>query len=136
MKVKATAKFVGTSTRKLGLVAATIRGQHAKAAQVTLQHLNKRATNPIGKVLDSAIANAENNYRLSATSLVVESVFIGPGPTLKRFRPRAKGAAGSIKKRSSHITIVLNDQPTVSAAAKPAVTEKPVAVATPTKEAK
>jgi large subunit ribosomal protein L22 len=133
MKVTATAKFVGTSTRKLGLVAATIRGQHVTTARATLEHVNKRATTPIGKVLDSAIANAENNYRLKSQDLSIETIFIGPGPTLKRFRPRAKGAAGSIKKRSSHITVILTDtKPT--AAVKAASAANTEAVETDTKE--
>ncbi len=109
MKVSATAKFVGTSSRKINLVAALIRGQNAANAEAILRNTNKRATGPVGKVLASAIANAENNYNLRSNNLVIESVFVGPGPTLKRFRPRAKGSASSIKKRSSHITVVMNE---------------------------
>ena len=122
MKVSATAKYVGTSARKLGLVAALMRGQSASRALIVLEHTQKRATEPLTKVLASAIANAENNYNLKVSNLMVEAVLIGPGPTLKRMRPRAKGAASSIKKRSSHITVVLNDQPKVVVApVKPAV---------------
>ncbi len=109
MKTSATAKFVGTSARKTGLVAGLIRGQRAIEAQRILANVNKRATTPVGKVLDSAIANAENNYNAKAANLVVESVFIGPGPTLKRSMPRAKGSSSPIKKRSSHITVVVSD---------------------------
>jgi large subunit ribosomal protein L22 len=110
MKTVATAKFVGTSARKTGLVAALIRGRSALDAQVILRHANKRATVPVGKVLDSAIANAENNHNARPATLVVESVLIGPGPSLKRSRPRAKGSAHAIRKRSSHITVVLSDE--------------------------
>ena len=101
MKTSATAKFVGTSARKTGLVAALIRGRHAIDAGVILANTDKRATGPVGKVLASAIANAENNLGAQASALVVESVYIGPGPTLKRSRPRAKGSASAIRKPSS-----------------------------------
>lgn len=109
MKTQATAKFVGTSARKTGLVAALIRGRRALEAQHILANTNKRATSPVGKVLASAIANAENNHGARAADLVVESVLIGPGPTLKRSMPRAKGSASAIRKRSSHITVVVGD---------------------------
>ena len=109
MKTSATAKFVGTSARKTGLVAALIRGRNAIDAGVILANTDKRATGPVGKVLASAIANAENNLGAKASTLVVESVYIGPGPTLKRSRPRAKGSASAIRKRSSHITVVVTD---------------------------
>jgi large subunit ribosomal protein L22 len=109
MKTSATAKFVGTSARKTGLVAALIRGRRAIEARQILANTDKRATTPVGKVLDSAIANAENNHSAKLADLVVESVLIGPGPTLKRSRPRAKGSASAIRKRSSHITVVITD---------------------------
>lgn len=115
MKTSATAKFVGTSARKTGLVAALIRGRRAIDAQNILAHTNKRATVPVGKVLASAIANAENNHNMSAADLIIESVFIGPGPSLKRSMPRAKGSASAILKRSSHITVVVSDGQAVKA---------------------
>lgn len=109
MKTQATAKFVGTSARKTGLVAGLIRGQRALHAQVILANTDKRATGPVGKVLASAIANAENNHGAKATDLVIESVLIGPGPSLKRSRPRSKGSASRVLKRMSHITVVVSD---------------------------
>jgi large subunit ribosomal protein L22 len=109
MKTQATAKFVGTSARKTGLVAALIRGRRALDAQTILANTPKRAAVPVGKVLISAIANAENNHGARAGELIVESVLIGPGPTLKRARPRAKGSSAPIMKRSSHITVVVTD---------------------------
>jgi large subunit ribosomal protein L22 len=109
MKTQATAKFVGTSSRKTGLVAALIRGRRAQEAQTILRNTDKRATGPVGKVLASAMANAENNHNARPADLIVESVLIGPGPSLKRSMPRAKGSASPIKKRSSHITVVLTD---------------------------
>jgi large subunit ribosomal protein L22 len=109
MKTQATAKFVGTSARKTGLVAALIRGRRAIDARNILAVTNKRATVPVGKVLESAIANAENNHGMKAANLVIESILIGPGPTLKRSMPRAKGSSSAIRKRSSHITVVVSD---------------------------
>jgi len=109
MKTSATAKFVGTSARKTGLVAALIRGRRAVDAQAILANTDKRATTPVGKVLASAIANAENNHNAKVANLVIEAVLIGPGPTLKRSRPRAKGSASAIRKRSSHITVIVSD---------------------------
>lgn len=109
MNVRASAKMVGTSNRKIGLVAALIRGRKAQDAVMVLTQTPKRASTPVNKVLQSAIANAENNYNLSARDLTVESVTVGPGPTLKRFRPRGRGRASAILKRTSHITVVLAD---------------------------
>ena len=109
MKTQATAKFIGTSARKTGLVAALIRGRRVADAQAILANTDKRATGPVGKVLTSAVANAENNFNAKASELVVESVLIGPGPSLKRNRPRAKGSAAPILKRSSHIIVVVSD---------------------------
>lgn len=110
MNVRATAKFVGTSSRKVGLVAALIRGRSAAEARSILKAHPKRAAGPVGKVLGSAMANAENNYNLSERGLVVESVLVGPGPTVKRYRPRAQGRAFPVRKRTSHITVVLSDK--------------------------
>jgi large subunit ribosomal protein L22 len=109
MKSSATAKFVGTSARKTGLVAGLIRGARATDARNILANAEQRAAGPVGKVLNSAIANAENNHGSRVAELVVESVLIGPGPSLKRSMPRAKGSSSAIKKRSSHITVVLSD---------------------------
>jgi large subunit ribosomal protein L22 len=119
MKTSATAKFVGTSARKTGLVAALIRGRSAVDARNILANTDKRATVPVGKVLESAIANAENNHGGKLANLMIESVLIGPGPTLKRSMPRAKGSASAIRKRSSHITVVVSDGRTAATLRKP-----------------
>ena len=126
MKTQATAKFVGTSARKTGLVAALIRGRRAVDARHILASTNKRATVPVGKVLESAIANAENNHGMKATNLVIEAVLIGPGPTLKRSMPRAKGSASAIRKRSSHITVVVSDGKTAATLVSSAQVDKAV----------
>jgi large subunit ribosomal protein L22 len=109
MNARATAKFVGTSPRKISLVAAMIRGQRAGEALHLLAYANKRAATPVGKVLASAMANATNNHGARERDLVVEEVLVGAGPTLKRIRPRAKGSAAAILHRSSHITVVVSD---------------------------
>lgn len=109
MKLSATAKYTGTSARKVGLVAALIRGKNVVEAEQILQFAPQRATELVGQTLKSAVANATNNNSLKKGNLIVESVQVGPAPMLKRFRPRAKGAASSIKKRSSHITVVLKE---------------------------
>lgn len=114
MKTQATAKYIGTSSRKLGLVAQLIRGKSVASAQSILTHTPKAATTPVGKVLASALANAQNNYQAKKGDLVIESVLIGPAPSLKRFRPRAKGSASAILKRASHITVVLSDNMTTN----------------------
>ena len=74
-----------------------------------LEFTTKSASLPVAKVIKSAAANAEHNYGMNVEDLVVSQAFANEGPTLKRFRPRAKGAASSINKRTSHITIVLSD---------------------------
>jgi large subunit ribosomal protein L22 len=72
-----------------------------------LRFAPQAASEPIGKVLDSAIANASNNYNLDPRTLVISEAYVDEGPTMKRFRPRAQGRAGAILKRTSHITIVV-----------------------------
>ncbi len=137
MKTSATAKFVGTSARKTGLVAGLIRGRRATDAQTILANTDKRATVPIGKALTSAIANAENNFNAKVRELVVESVLIGPGPSLKRSRPRGKGSAAPILKRSSHITVIVSDGKPATEVNKPAAAEEPAKnTDEPKKEAK
>lgn len=120
MKTSATAKFTGTSARKTGLAAGLIRGRRAVDAQAVLAHANQRAAGVIGKVLASAIANAENNHGAKARDLMVESVLVGPAKPLKRSRPRAKGSASAILKRSSHVTVVVSDGGIAAQVATPA----------------
>jgi large subunit ribosomal protein L22 len=103
-----------------------IRGLSASDAQAVLRFAPQAASEPIGKVLDSAIANATNNHAMDARSLVVASAFVDEGPTMKRIRPRAQGRAYRIRKRSSHITVVVSDGMTP---APKAVVKKAVAAA-------
>jgi large subunit ribosomal protein L22 len=86
-----------------------IRGMSAKDAQAVLTFAPQAASEPVGKVLASAIANATNNHAMDSRSLVVSEAFVDEGPTMKRIRPRAQGRAYRVRKRSSHITVVLSD---------------------------
>jgi large subunit ribosomal protein L22 len=86
-----------------------IRGLPAAEAQTVLRFAPQAASEPVGKVLASAIANAENNHGMNTDALVVSAAYVDEGPTLKRFRPRAQGRAYRIRKRTSHITVVVSE---------------------------
>ncbi|MHB1412499.1 MAG: 50S ribosomal protein L22 [Thermoleophilia bacterium] len=105
--VRATAKHVRVSARKMRLVADTVRGKDLAAARTTLAFSTRAAAKVVDKVIASAAANAENNHDLSVDDLFVSSIFVNEGPTLKRFRPRAMGRASRIRKRTSHVTVEL-----------------------------
>ncbi len=107
MEVKATAKFVRTAPNKLRQVANQIRDLPVGQAQELLLVSPKASAEPIRKTLESAIANAENNHDLDADELLVSGVFVNEGPVLRRFRPRAMGRATRIRKRTSHLTVVV-----------------------------
>ena len=106
----ATARYIRIATRKCTLVAALIRGKSVKEAQAILTYCPKAAAAPMLKVLNSAVANAENNLELNRDDLFVAEAFANQGPTLKRFRARARGSASSILKRTSHLTVILDQQ--------------------------
>ena len=107
VQVTATAKFVRMAPRKVRLVVDQIRGKQVDRALETLHFTNRAAAEPVAKVLQSAIANAENNNGLRARNLYVKAAYVDQGPTLKRIRSRAKGNVTRIHKRTSHITVVL-----------------------------
>ncbi|MFD1318912.1 50S ribosomal protein L22 [Loigolactobacillus zhaoyuanensis] len=107
---RAVAKTVRIAPRKARLVMDLIRGKKVAEAIAILQFTPRGASPIIAKVLNSAIANAENNFDLDAENLVVSEAFVNEGPTLKRFRPRAKGSASPINKRTSHITVVVSEK--------------------------
>ena len=109
MKVRAQAKYVRQSPYKVRLVLDLVRGMPVDDARATLDFTNRRAAPTIRKVLDSAVANAEHNFALDADELFVTEAYADEGPTLKRWRPRARGRATRINKRTSHITIVVAD---------------------------
>ena len=104
----ATARYIRISTRKCKIVVDMIRGKSVKEAIGILTYAPKAACEPDLKLLNSAIANAENNLELNRDDLYVAEVYANQGPTLKRFRARARGSASPIMKRTSHITIVLD----------------------------
>lgn len=105
---RAIAKYVRISSRKVKVVIDLIRGKSVAEAKAILAFTPKAASEPVLKVLNSAVANAENNLDMSADRLFVAEVFANQGPTLKRFRPRAQGRASRIRKRTSHITVILD----------------------------
>ena len=104
---KATAKFVRVTPMKARRVIDLVRGKNVDEALDILQFAPQAASEPVAKVLASAVANAENNLDLDRRTLVVSQAFADEGPTMKRFRPRAQGRAFRIRKRTSHITVVV-----------------------------
>ena len=107
MGTRAQARYVRVTPRKARRVADLIRGLPADEAQAVLRFAPQSASEPVGKVLDSAMANAEHNDKLDRETLVVERVWVDEGPTLKRIRPRGFGRAFRVTKRTSHITVVV-----------------------------
>jgi large subunit ribosomal protein L22 len=105
---------VRVTPQKARRVVDLIRGLPAADAQAVLRFAPQDASEPVGKVLDSALANAEHNHNLDPARLVVTEAYVDEGPTLKRFRPRAQGRAFRIRKRTSHITVVLAPAPTAA----------------------
>ncbi|PLX20615.1 50S ribosomal protein L22 [Candidatus Parcubacteria bacterium] len=109
MEIKANVKNLRTSARKARLVVDIVRGMQVEKALDQLQFVNKRVTKPVIKLINSAIANAENTYELSKDNLFVKEITVNEGATLKRWMPRAHGRATPIRKRTSHISLVLGE---------------------------
>ncbi len=110
MEARATAKTVRISPRKARLVIDLIRGVNVKEAQAILMFTPRAASPVILKVLNSAIANAENNYSMDVDKLFVKECYVNEGVRMKRMLPRAKGSADVIQKRTSHITVVVAER--------------------------
>lgn len=110
MQTQAVLRFVRVSPQKARLVADQVRGLPVDKAINTLKFSNRKAADIIRKVLESAIANAENNLGADVDELKVSEIFVDGGPTMKRIKPRAKGRADRILKRTSHITIRVADE--------------------------
>ncbi len=110
MEVKATAKTVRIAPRKVRLVLDLIRGKDVKEASAILQFTPNHAAETVSKVLKSAVANATNNHQLNEEKLFVKACYANEGITMKRFMPRAKGNASQILKRTSHITVVVEER--------------------------
>lgn len=109
MEAKAQATYIRISPRKVKIVLDLIRNKPVEEAQAIVKFTPKSASEPVGKLLKSAIANAENNYNMDKSNLYVAQAMVSPGPIMKRIRPRAQGRAYRIEKRSSHITLVLKE---------------------------
>ena len=109
-EAKATLKFARISSRKVKIVADLIRGKDVDEALAIVKFTPKASSEIIEKLLKSAIANAENNHGMNRGNLIVSEIYANQGPTLKRIRPAAKGSAVRIRKRTSHITIVLKEK--------------------------
>ena len=106
----ATLKYARISPRKVKIVADLLRGKDVQEALAIVKFTPKASSEVIEKLLKSAIANAENNHFMNRKDLVVSEIYANQGPTLKRIRPAAKGSAVRIRKRTSHITIVLRER--------------------------
>jgi large subunit ribosomal protein L22 len=110
MEARAVARYVRVTPQKARRVVDLIRGRSAAEAQAILAYAPQAASVPVGKVLQSAVANAENNFGMNADHLYVAEAFVDEGPTMKRIRPRAQGRAYRIRKRTSHITVVVESR--------------------------
>ena len=107
MEVRAVAKDTGISPRKVRLLVDMVRGKKVDEALTILRFAPTPTARVVAKVVKSAAANAENNFQMSPSDLKIVNVFADGGRTLKRFRPRARGRANQILKRSSHITVIV-----------------------------
>ena len=107
---KAFARSIRSSAQKLNLVAQSIRGLEVSKALTQLKYSKRRIAQDVKKVLQSAIANAENNHSLDIDRLLVEEAYVGKAIVMKRFRPRARGRGGRIHKPISNLTIIVSEQ--------------------------
>lgn len=110
MEAKAHLKYARISPRKVKIVLDLIRGKDAAMAMAILKNTPRSASEYLIKLLNSAIANAENNFHMDSSKLYVAECYVNAGPTLKRIMPRAKGSADRILKRTSHVTIVVKER--------------------------
>ena len=109
-QAKATLKYARISSRKVKIVADLIKGKDIDEALAIVKFTPKASSEMLEKLLKSAIANAENNHNMAHEKLYVADIYANQGPTLKRIRPAAKGSAVRIRKRTSHVTIVLKER--------------------------
>jgi large subunit ribosomal protein L22 len=110
MEARANLKYARISPRKVSIVLDLIRNKPVEEAMAILKHTPKAATEPLEKLLKSAMANAENNHSMDVSRLYVAQCYACPGPILKRIRPRSQGRAYRVLKRTSHVTLVLKEQ--------------------------
>lgn len=127
MSVKAIAKGVRMSPRKVGVVASLVRGRTVEDALVILSHVPRRSALPLKKVIESARANADHNHNLKPDTLRLVTISVTPGPRFKRFRPAAHGRALPFQRRTSHIHVEVDGEaraPKKPAASKVTVTKE------------
>ena len=110
MEAIAKMRYIRISPRKVQIVLDLIRGKDAATAMAILKHTPKAASESLIKLLNAAVANAEHNFDMDTSKLVVSKCFVTPGPTLKRMMPRAKGRGDRILKRTSHITLAVAEK--------------------------
>ncbi|ADI02973.1 MAG TPA: 50S ribosomal protein L22 [Syntrophothermus lipocalidus] len=110
MEARAVAKYLRVSPFKARQVADLVRGKNAQEAMAILRYTNKKGAPLIAKVLKSAMANAENNFDMDVDALYVAEIYVNEGPSLKRLKPRAYGRADVMKRRTSHITVVVKEK--------------------------
>lgn len=110
MEVKAKLKFTRMAPRKIRLVADAVRGKDVNEAVKILSFLNKKAAPIVKKLVQSAIANAEQKQTIDVDNLYIKLLTVDQGPTLKRYMPRAQGRASEIKKKTSHINLILEER--------------------------
>ena len=110
MEVKAQFKNTGISARKVRVIMDMVRGKSVKEALVMLKYSTSPSAQVVAKAVKSAAANAENNYSMDYDNLKIVKIFADDAPMLKRYQPRARGSADQILKRSSHITVVVEEQ--------------------------
>lgn len=121
-QVKAIAKGVRMSPRKVGVVASLVRGRTVADALTILEHVPRRAATPVLKTIKSARANADNNHNVKPDTLKIVEISVTPGPRLKRYRPASHGRALPFQRRTSHIRVVVDGE--VRAPKKPATAKK------------
>ena len=109
MEVKATAKYMRISAQKVRKIVGAIKGKPAEAGINALKFMPQKSAGLVEKILRSAIANADQNANMDVDSLVIKNIIVNEGPTLKRFRARARGRASRILKRTSHITVIVSE---------------------------
>jgi len=126
MQITASLNNLRISPRKVRLVAGLLKNRSVNDARQQLLFLSKQATQPIKKLLDSAVANAKHNYKISVDELKLKQILVNEGYTLKRWLPRAHGRATQLKKRSSRVTLVLVSSSPVKVKSNPGSTKPPI----------
>ncbi|MGB9791415.1 MAG: 50S ribosomal protein L22 [Thermacetogeniaceae bacterium] len=110
MEARAVARYIWIAPRKVRQVVDLVRGKSVAEALAILRFLPKRAALPVAKVIRSAAANAEHNYNMNPDELYIKRIYVDPGPIYKRIQPRARGRADLRRKRTSHITVIVEER--------------------------